>query len=243
MKLSFALSFLLILFAGGVWADGPQDPDAELAKKQINECSDGITQTWTYLTKGYIFHGKNLDLECVETLKGLPSYDDEKDNFIFKDNLFWFFIDEWSIESSVQEAPNGVVATSHDGRMSYNFHIKNVFQAKSQDEIKVTELWDGAYYLYEDYYISKSSKGSISSKGGTFWYDTKRNYDNEIIELLDAEYATKIGLKCVSPEQIIKNHGMSIEKIKERINLETGLSKSWLAALTYHKRATWCYSR
>ena len=158
-------------------------------------------------------------------------------------NLFWFFIDEWSIEASVQEAPNGVVATSHDGRMSYNCHIKNVFQAKSQDEIKVTELWDGAYYLYEDYYISKSSKGSISSKGGTFWYDTKRNYDNEIIELLDAEYATKIGLKCVSPEQIIKNHGMSIEKIKERINLETGLSKSWLAALTYHKRATWCYSR
>ena len=45
--------------------------------------------SWTYETDGYIFHGKNLDLECVEKINGVPPNDDPKDNFVFRDIPFY----------------------------------------------------------------------------------------------------------------------------------------------------------
>ena len=56
----------------GAWADGPSYQKPELIKQQLDECSDGLIHSWTYETDGYIFHGKNLDLECVEKINGVP---------------------------------------------------------------------------------------------------------------------------------------------------------------------------
>ena len=65
------ITLLTFLVSMGAWGDGPESYEPELAKKQINECRDGITQTWTYNSIGYIFHGKNLDLACVENCRSI----------------------------------------------------------------------------------------------------------------------------------------------------------------------------
>ena len=237
------ITLLTLLVSMSAWADGPQAPEPELSKAHINECSDGITQTWTYESAGSIFHGKNLDKECAKNLRGVPTYNDSEKNFIFKGNKFWFFTDTGSNGSEVIKEKHGIVVTHIYSTFRRSIVLKGVLTAQTQEDITSTALAGGDYELFEDYYISTYTKGYISKQGGAFWYNAKRNYDGEILELIDLKKKTKSGFYCVTPEEAFKTHGATSEEIKEAINPKTGLSGYWLAALTYHKRPTWCYSQ
>lgn len=234
---------LTLIISANAWADGPSYQKPELIKQQLDECSDGLIHSWTYETDGYIFHGKNLDLECVEKINGVPPNDDPKDNFVFRDNHFWFFADDESYGSSVKETEYGVVVQHPMGNHTRNYIVNNFITAEKQEDIESLRIATGGYELYEDYYLAFGSKSYETNEGGAIWFDSKRNYKNEIIELLDIPSKVKWGIVCATPEDMIKNSGSTLERIEEAINPETGLATWWLAALTYHKKPEWCFSR
>ena len=61
-------------------------------------------------------------------------------------------------------------------------HIKNiVFDITTKDFLY---LYDGILEFHDDYYIASHSK-SYFYGGGAFWYSAKRDYQNNILELID----------------------------------------------------------
>ena len=61
-------------------------------------------------------------------------------------------------------------------------HIKNiVFDIATKDFLY---LYDGILEFHDDYYIASHSK-SYFYGGGAFWYSAKRDYQNNILELID----------------------------------------------------------
>ena len=239
---TLAITLLALLMSMGAWADGPQRNDIELAKVSITNCSDGIKQTWNYEPYGKIFYGTNVDLTCLKGMKGIPPYRKAEEALLVKGNKFWFFIDSDSYGTSIEEEKYGIVVGHSHSTWTGNYLIKGVLNAKSQKDIRSIGLVDGGYVLFEDYYISKGSKSYSSKEGGAMWYDSKRDYDNQIIELIDVKKETKYGYACVTFEEALETSGYTLEEVQKYINPETGKAKWWLAALSYHKKPTWCYT-
>jgi len=235
------LSLTLILSANA-WADGPEYNDIELAKKSITDCSGGVEQIWNYEPYGKIFYGKNIDLPCLEGMEGIPSYKKAEEALVIKGDEFWFFIDSDSYGTSIQVDKYGIIAQHSHMQWTGNYLIQGVLNAQSQEDINSIKLMDGGYELHEDYYISKMSKSYKSKEGGAFWYDSKRDYDNQILELIDIKEKTKYGVSCITFEEALETSGYTFEEVQEFINPETGKSKWWLAALSYHDKPTWCYT-
>ena len=237
------LLVITLLFSSFGFTDGPSYPEPELSEKHLEECSDGIIKRWKYDPSGFIFYGKNLDRECSKNLRGIPPNRDSDKNFLFNGNEFWFFTTTDSYGSEVSRKDDLVITRHFETRYSQAHVIKGVFTAKSQDDIESISLINGGNRLYEDYYLSYYTKSYRAERGGAFWYNSKRNYLNEIIELIDLKEPTKIGYSCVTPEEAFTNYPITKEELQEHINPETGLSTWWLASLTYHKRPEWCFSQ
>ena len=59
-------------------------------------------------------------------------------------------------------------------------------------------LYDGDLEFERDYYIARWSKSYFPNMGGAFWYNSKRDYENNIVELIDMKSGY---LYCASPDE------------------------------------------
>ena len=80
---------LTLIISANAWADGPEYNDIELAKKSIKDCSGGVEQIWNYEPYGKIFYGKNIDLPCLESMEGIPSYKKAEEALVIKGDKKW----------------------------------------------------------------------------------------------------------------------------------------------------------
>ena len=109
-----------------------------------------------------------------------------------------------------------------------------------------------AMYLYgdfqtqkEDYYITSWEK-KYWEGGGALWISTKRNYQNEILELLDDE-GTVCDTISGHVESNIRSLPNSFGYERFKIQVLAYLTRNpqpkwWLAALPYHAKDRWCYT-
>ena len=255
------LTICLLLFASKVFAADFVDT----YKSAINKCSSGINKIFNYDNgNGYIFFGESLDKFCLckdfkncskKTLyEGYKSFGIE-DKFIERGKYFWFVAHKKSHISVIQDVNFGVVISDimsttahlHDDGTENTYIINDLFSANKQDDIniKVFDRVNRGIEFHKKHYIQRYQKDYITSSGGAMWFHTKRNYQHEILELLDIDSGTKVGVICESPDEIIKNFDSNLDKTNKYIAEATknGRSKWWLAALKYHRKPTWCYSQ
>ena len=239
----------------------------DIYKNAINKCSNGVTYIFNYDDgNGYIFHGEALDKFCLckdfKNCSGkFPYWDGPRnfsieDKFIERGKYFWFVAHRTSHLSVIQDVNFGVVvddimsATGHiynGGKEENTYIITNLFDANKQSELNIRrfDILNRDIKFFENYYIKYYQTMYITSAGGLRWFNSKKNYQHEIIELLDSEHGTRNSEPtCDTVENIIKNYSSDLDKTnKEIIEATTnGVSKWWLAALKYHKKLTWCYS-
>ena len=256
------LIICLLLFTSQVFAVDFVD----IYKNAINKCSNGVTYIFNYDDgNGYIFHGEALDKFCLcknfKNCSGkFPYWDGPRkfsieDKFIERGKYFWFVAHRTSHLSVIQDVNFGVVvddimsATAHiyDEGTENTYIINNLFDANKQNGLNIRRFdrLNRGIEFHKQYYIQRYQKDYITSSGGAMWFDSKRNYQHEILELLDTQTGTKVGVICESPNEIIKNFDPNLDKTNKYITEVTknGFSRWWLAALKYHKKSTWCYSR
>ena len=133
------------------------------------------------------------------------------DTIFFDDNSYLYFYDLYNA------APLDVnyLKDNKDKFLLEFFswtHTKNVvFNASTNNFIY---LYDGKLELTEDYYIAKWSKGYLPNQGGAYWYNAKRDYENNILELFDmkTEYT-----KCLSADEFYQDGEISNFMIKNNI--------------------------
>ena len=92
-------------------------------------------------------------------------------------------------------------------------HTKNVIFNTSTNNFLY--LYDGKLEFTEDYYIAKWSKGYLPNQGGAYWYNAKRDYENNILELFDmkSDYT-----ECLSADEFYQDGEISNFMIKNNIS-------------------------
>ncbi len=114
----------------------------------------------------------------------------DEDKILFRENTYWYFYDLYNVYGlDFKEIDN------LDAKILIEFfmgtHTRNIlFDLYSYD---FTYLVDGYDLTFEkNFYYTYQAKGYFPNQGGAFWYNAKRDYKNNIIELIDTtgEYAT-----------------------------------------------------
>jgi len=242
------LTICLLLITSQVFANDSVD----IYKDLVDKCSDGIKHTFNYDNgNGYIFHGENFDKFCA--CKELNNCSEKIDDayifeykFFERGNYFWFATSKTSHYTMIHDVGFGAIIRDlkhKHGDDENTFIVRNLIHADEQNELEITffDRDPRGVTFFKDHYIEKHTRAIRTSSGGIMEFDSKRNYQHEIIELLDSSYERF----CATPEEHIKEFDPDIEKTNKEIKKvtnENGLSDWWVAALKYHKRPTFCYS-
>ena len=169
--------------------DGIKDPKIEILDKEENK---------TLITT----FARDI---CVEGCKL------SNDTIFFDDNSYLYFYDLYNaIPLDVNYLEN------NKDKFLLEFgsftHTKNlIFTISTNTFIYV---YDGELEFAEEYYISKWSKSYFPNQGGAFWYNAKRDYENNILELFDmkSDYT-----ECASADKFYPDGQISNFMIKNNI--------------------------
>ena len=105
----------------------------------------------------------------------------DEDSILFVDDNYWYIYD---LYNSYGHKANFIKTLDNKIHIQLleSTHIKNiVFDINTKDFLY---LYDGILEFHDDYYIATHSK-SYFYGGGAFWYSAKRDYQNNILELID----------------------------------------------------------
>ena len=141
-------------------------------KEYLNDSSIKVSHDISYY-KSYI---TNYD----RVICGESCYLDE-DSILFVDDKFWYIYD---LYNSYGHKANFVQTLDNKIHIELNevTHTKNIlFDTKHNT---FSYLYDGKLNFHEGYYIAKYTKNYFKN-GGAFWYSAMRDYNNNIIKLLD----------------------------------------------------------
>jgi len=141
-------------------------------KTYLNDSSIKVSHDISYY-KSYI---TNYDrVICAESC-----YLDE-DSILFIGDKFWYIYDLYNSyghkANFVQTLDNKIHIELYEIT-----HTKNILFDTNTNQFSY--LYDGRLNFHEDYYIAEYTKNYFKN-GGAFWYSAKRDYNNNIIKLLD----------------------------------------------------------
>ena len=142
---------------------------------------------------------------CVEGCKL------SNDTIFFDDNSYLYFYD---LYNAVPLEVNYLRDNKDKFLLEFGSwtHTKNVvFNTSTNNFIY---LYDGDLELSEDYYITQWSKGYLPNQGGAYWYNAKRDYENNILELFDMK---SDNIKCLSADKFYPDGEISNFMIKNNI--------------------------
>ena len=142
---------------------------------------------------------------CVEGCKL------SNDTIFFDDNSYLYFYD---LYNAVPLDVNYLKNNRDKFLLEFGSwtHTKNVvFNTSTNNFIY---LYDGKLELSEDYYIAQWSKGYFPNQGGAYWYNAKRDYKNNIIELFDMK---SDNTECVSADKFYPDGEISNFMMKNNI--------------------------
>ena len=169
--------------------DGIKDPKIEILDKEENK---------TLITT----FARDI---CVEGCKL------SNDTIFFDDNSYLYFYD---LYNAVPLDVNYLKDNRDKFLLEFGSwtHTKNVvFNTSTNNFIY---LYDGKLELSEDFYIAQWSKGYLPNQGGAYWYNAKRDYENNILELFDMK---SDNIKCLSADKFYPDGEISNFMIKNNI--------------------------
>ena len=202
---------------------------------------------------GYVYFGKNIDENCLkESLAGdyvkinselrrsdenyyedvlIEQYDNEiifeNGSIVIKDNKFWYFFvptlaDNYGVTAHLNKSNQDMVLIAIGVG---NTHTRNfVYNTIEQ---KTLYLINGLHSFEKNYILIEGSK---AYKDGAFWHSLKINYNNEVIELINAVdgggSCTKGNcVKCFSEDKYLSEDMRIAHNIKNY--LEKNRPKEW----------------
>ena len=142
---------------------------------------------------------------CVEGCKL------SNDTIFFDDNSYLYFYD---LYNAVPLDVNYLKDNRDKFLLEFGSwtHTKNVvFNTSTNNFIY---LYDGKLELSEDFYIAQWSKGYLPNQGGAYWYNAKRDYENNILELFDMK---SDNIKCLSADKFYPDGEISNFMMKNNI--------------------------
>lgn len=142
---------------------------------------------------------------CIEVCKL------SNDTIFFDNNSYLYFYD---LYNAVPLEVNYLTDNKDKFLLEFGSwtHTKNiVFNTSTNNFIF---LYDGKLELSEDYYIAKWSKGYLPNQGGAYFYNAKRDYENNILELFDMQ---SDNIKCLSADKFYPDGDISNFMIKNNI--------------------------
>ncbi|MEC7885982.1 MAG: hypothetical protein VX544_04280, partial [Pseudomonadota bacterium] len=168
------------------------------------------------------------------------------DHLIFFEDTFIYLTDSYGEYSYITEIDKDSIqyamamGTHH---RHYRYNVKDILNA--QGTIDAMYLYGDFQTQKEDYYITSWEK-TYWDRGGALWISTKRNYQNEILELLDGN-----GNVCDTISGHVESNiwrlpnSFGYERFKIQVLAyltRNPQPKWWLAALPYHAKDRWCYT-
>tara|TARA_B100000965_G_C19376452_1_gene662682 strand:- start:14 stop:754 length:741 start_codon:yes stop_codon:yes gene_type:complete len=166
------------------------------------EKSDGTLEE----PDGYVYYFDNIDTQCVKNISSIRYY--ENISFALKDNQLWYFhipklTDPGGINTRFVELNDAMIFI--DISVGYT-HTRNfIYNTESKTTIFIN---NGVATLEKDYILIEGNKSYYPNREGAFWQSFKLNYNNEVIEIINAEKSegpcTKMScVHCITEEEYL----------------------------------------
>ena len=194
--------FLIILFfSNPVFSGGSENhfvfsKENEEIVKRLQNCSSSTLTKDIFLQyeksdgtldepDGYVYYFNNIETQCVKNISSLRYY--ENISFALKDNQLWYFYipdltDPDGINTKFVEVNNDMIFI--DIGVGHT-HTRNfIYNTKSKATIFIN---NGIATLEKDYILINGNKSYYPNREGAFWHSFKLNYNNEVIEIINAK--------------------------------------------------------
>ena len=136
----------------------------------------------------------------------------DKDTIVFRDNTFWYFYDllnAFGLDANfIENIEDKILIEFYVAT-----HTKNIMFNISDNSFLY--LYDGDLEFERDYYIARWSKSYFPNMGGAFWYNSKRDYENNIVELIEMKSEN---IYCASPDEFYEDGEIQTFMLKNNIS-------------------------